>query len=80
MKRVKVDEVSENIKNMKITFERIPELTQEKQELLHAIKRGLKEIQGGKGIPIEEVFQELGTLALKKLNIRKLIYRNYLSN
>ncbi len=42
-----------------ITFERIPELTEEEQELLDSIKRGLRDIREGRGIPIEEVRRKL---------------------
>ena len=36
-------------------FERIPELTEEEQEVLDAIKSGLKDIEEGRCISIEEV-------------------------
>ncbi len=38
-----------------ITFERIPELTEEEQELLDSIKRGLRDIQEGRVYTIDEM-------------------------
>ena len=45
----------EKVMRRKIVFERIPELTEEEQDVLDAIKKGLKDIEEGRGIPIEEV-------------------------
>ncbi len=53
-----------------ITFEKIPELTEEEQELLDSIKKGLRDIQEGKaGMPIEEVkrrIEEYGYVSWKE--------------
>lgn len=42
-------------KTRKITFERIPELTKEEQEVLDAIKIGLRDVEEGRVLTIEEV-------------------------
>lgn len=46
----------EKVMKKEITFERIPELTEEEQEVLDSIKKALKDIgEGKRGMPIEEV-------------------------
>lgn len=51
----------EKVMKKEITFERIPELTEEEQEVLDSIKRGLKDIEEGKVMPIEEVRRRILT-------------------